>query len=127
CRGPPGDGLGGHLALAHRTMREHRLAGRVADGTDARICRRAARVDLDEAARVLPGARGLQTKTLRERTAADGDERAVERRPRAGEGGLDAARRLAQRLEPRVEADGPELLVDPSRHPLHEVTIGAGQ
>ena len=64
CRtrpGRPGDDLRGHLALAHRAVGEHRLAGDVADGEEVRVGRAAALVDRDDA-RARPTRAGVASR-----------------------------------------------------------------
>ena len=83
----PGDDLGDHLALRHRAMGEHRLAGHVADRPDVAHRGRAVLVDADERAahrQVEP----LEAEAARAGAPADRDENLV-----GGNGLLLAVRR----------------------------------
>ena len=81
-----GDDLGDHLALRHGAMREHRLAGEVADRPDVAHRRRAALVDLHEAAVHGEVERARGRSRRQPGAPAGGDEDLV---------GGDAARRAA--------------------------------
>src|SRR5436309_13826071 len=107
-RGPTRDRLGGDLALAHRAVGEHRLAGDVADGPDARVGGAAPLVYGDEAVRVGPDTRRLETQLRADGAAADGDEHAVE-----GDGGPLAEARLELRC---LLVERRHLRAEPERH-----------
>ena len=98
-----------HLALPHRAVGEHRLAGDVADRVDVRVGGAAALVDLDEAA-ALGQPRPGSPRARGRRSARGGPpRRARGRTSRASwpsSARLDAAAGLAQRGHPRA-AGGP--------------------
>ncbi|MCY1304463.1 hypothetical protein D9M70_542200 [compost metagenome] len=68
-----GDDLRHHFALRHGAVRQHRLAGDVADRVDAAHGRPALVVDADEAAGAVE-VDLLQAEAFGHRLAADGDE-----------------------------------------------------
>ena len=74
----PGNRFHRHARLVRRLVREHRLAGHVANREDRRLGGAPLRVGLDEPLRVHLHARRLETRDLRVRPAADGDEHAIE-------------------------------------------------
>src|SRR5207244_1514417 len=103
---PTRDRLGSHLALAHRAVGEHRLAGDVADGPDARVGGAAPLVYGDEAVRVGPDTRRLETQLRADGAAPDGDEHAVEGdRVALAEARLDLRSLLVERRHLRAETD----------------------
>ena len=68
----------GDARLVRRLVREHRIAGDVADGEDRRLGRAALPVDFDEAALIHLHLRLVEAGDGRVRTAADRHEHAIE-------------------------------------------------
>ena len=129
----PGDHLGDDLGLARGLVRQHRLAGDVADGVDAGDVGAQPAVDGDEAALDLH-AHLLQAEALAVRAPADGDQHlvGVERRaslpPTSRRDRPPRARpsRLHDLALAPVITSTPQLL-QLARHHLHDLGIVAGQ
>ena len=76
-----GDDLGHHLTLGHGAVRQHRLAGHVADGIDSAHGRLAFLIDTNERSFHIEH-QLFQSPALRDRPAADRDEDLVGRQGR---------------------------------------------
>src|SRR5882672_7845750 len=116
------------LALAHRAMGEHGLAGNVADRVDRRVGGTTAIVDGDEAARVGARARVLETQPRAGRAPADRDQHAIEGLRVAGvEARLDRRALLEERRHLRAQVDLREERLAPAGERLDEGSVHARQ
>ena len=116
--------------LVRRLVREHRLAGDIADREDGRLRRPALPIGLDEPLGAdLHGGR-VETRDLRVRHAADRDEDTIEgaiARGLAFEEDANGVLGFRDLRHLRVEHDFREQLLEPLLQQVHEIAIGSGK